>query len=82
MIRVRFASLVNILADASVIPEFLQERCTPDLLAGALRTLLTDPAARDAQASRFAALLAALRPPEGRPSAAAAAAVLDLLPPV
>jgi lipid-A-disaccharide synthase len=81
LIRVRFASLVNILADAPVIPEFIQERCTRALLAGALSTLLSDAAARDAQASRFAALLAALRPPEGTPSAAAAAAVLDLLPP-
>jgi lipid-A-disaccharide synthase len=78
--RVRFASLVNILADEAVIPEFLQERCTPGLLAAGLATLLSDPAARDAQTSRFAALLSALRPPEGTPSEAAAAAVLDLLP--
>ena len=78
--RVRFASLVNILADEAVIPEFLQERCTPELLAAGLSTLLSDPAARDAQSTRFAALLATLRPPQGTPSDAAAAAVLDLLP--
>ena len=81
IVRVRFASLVNILADEAVIPEYLQERCTPGRLAKGLATLLSNPAARDAQTSRFAALLAALRPPEGTPSAAAAAALLDLLPP-
>jgi lipid-A-disaccharide synthase len=80
LIRVRFASLVNILADEAVIPEYIQDRCTPPLLADGLSALLSDPAARDAQASRFAVLLAALRPPEGTPSAAAAAAVLELLP--
>ncbi|MCS6931444.1 MAG: lipid-A-disaccharide synthase [Acetobacteraceae bacterium] len=80
LIRVRFASLVNILADEAVIPEYLQERCTPPLLADALAALLADPAARSTQATRFAALLAALRPPEGSPSEAAAAAVLELLP--
>ncbi|MFN6956547.1 MAG: lipid-A-disaccharide synthase [Acetobacteraceae bacterium] len=80
LIRVRFASLVNILADEAVIPEYIQDRCTPPLLADALSALLSGPAARDAQATRFAALLAALRPPEGTPSAAAAAAVLELLP--
>ena len=80
LIRVRFASLVNILADAAVIPEYIQDRCTAPLLADALTALLSDPAARDAQATRFAALLKALRPPEGTPSAAAAAAVLELLP--
>jgi lipid-A-disaccharide synthase len=80
LVRVRYVSLVNLLADAAVIPEFLQERCTPDLLAGALDALLSDVAARQAQADRFASLLARLRAPEGLPSEAAAAALLDLLP--
>jgi lipid-A-disaccharide synthase len=80
MVRVRYVSLVNLLADAAVIPEFLQDRCTPEPLAGALDALLSDAAARQAQTDRFAALLATLRAPEGLPSEAAAAALLDLLP--
>jgi lipid-A-disaccharide synthase len=80
LVRVRFASLVNLLADEAVIPEFIQERCTPDLLAGALDALLSDPAARAAQVARFDALLARLGPDGTTPSQAAAAAVLDLLP--
>jgi lipid-A-disaccharide synthase len=80
MARVRFASLVNLLADDAIIPEFIQERCTADALAGALAALLSDPAARAAQAARFATQLARLRPAAGTPSEAAAAAVLELLP--
>jgi lipid-A-disaccharide synthase len=80
LVRVRYVSLVNLLADAAVIPEFLQERCSPEPLAGALDALLSDAAARQAQTDRFAALLATLRAPEGLPSEAAAAALLDLLP--
>ena len=39
LIRVRFVSLANIVLDREVVPEFLQERCRPDLLAPALGDL-------------------------------------------
>jgi lipid-A-disaccharide synthase len=80
LMRVRFASLVNILAGTEVIPEYLQQACTPDQLAKGLASLLSDPAARAAQSGSFATVLAALRPPAGLPSEAAAEAILDLLP--
>lgn len=80
LMRVRFASLVNILAGTEVIPEYLQQACTPDRLAEGLASLLSNPAARAAQIGRFAAVLATLRPPAGLPSEAAAEAILDLLP--
>jgi lipid-A-disaccharide synthase len=80
IISVRFASLVNLLAGREVAPEFLQERCTPELLAPALQRLLDDPKARAEQHAGFAAALTLLAAPGGgRPSEAAAAEVLDFL---
>ncbi len=80
LITVRHASIVNLLADAAIIPEYLQERCTPALLAAELVRLLGDPAAAAAQRSGCARVLGALRPPGGAtPSAAAADAVLATL---
>ena len=49
LIKIRFANLVNIMHDRLVVPEFLQENCTPGQLAAACERLLTDPAARAAQ---------------------------------
>jgi lipid-A-disaccharide synthase len=79
LVKVPYASLVNLLAERAVAPEYLQEYCTPEVLARDLAGLLTDPAAAAAQRAGFAEVLAKLRPPEGVPSAAAAAAVLARL---
>jgi lipid-A-disaccharide synthase len=45
----KFATLVNILLDREAVPEFIQERCTPDALAAALLPLFRDTKSRDAQ---------------------------------
>ncbi len=79
LVTVRHASLVNLLAGREVVPELLQERCTPEHLATALATLLDDRSAATAQRAAFAPVLASLAPPSGTPSEAAAAVVLDLL---
>ncbi len=79
MITVSHASLVNLLAQREIVPELLQEACTPELLAAALRVLLDDPAAAAAQRAGFRDVLAMLRPDSQAPSDAAAAAVLRLL---
>ncbi|RAI58959.1 lipid-A-disaccharide synthase [Roseicella frigidaeris] len=76
LIQVPHASLVNLLAEREVVPERLQEACTPSALAGLLNGLLQQPARAAAQRAGFAEVLARLRPPEGLPSEAAAAAVL------
>lgn len=81
IITVRFASLVNLLEDRAVAPEFIQEQCVPDNLVPALSRLLDDPSAREAQRAGFRAALAKLAAPDGlAPSAAAAEAVLRALP--
>jgi len=61
------------------VPEFLQQYCTPERLAAAVRTLLEDSSAAAEQRKACAAVLATLRPPQGAPSDAAADAVLALL---
>lgn len=79
LVRVPFASLVNLLADRRVVPEYLQQDATPGALAEGLAGLLLDPTRAAAQREGFAEMLAKLRPAEGTPSAAAAAAVLRTL---
>ncbi|MFZ4408303.1 MAG: lipid-A-disaccharide synthase [Paracraurococcus sp.] len=76
LLKVRYVSLVNLLAEREVAPERLQQDCTPAALAAVLVRLLTDPAAAAAQRDGFAEVRALLRAPEGLPSEAAAAAVL------
>jgi lipid-A-disaccharide synthase len=80
-LKVPFVSIVNLLAERAVAPELLARNCTPAALAAALGTLLREPAAREAQRAGFAEVMHRLRPPEGVPSEAAAAAVLALLDP-
>ncbi|MDB5373176.1 MAG: lipid-A-disaccharide synthase [Belnapia sp.] len=79
LIKVPYVSLVNLLAERAVVPELLQQACTPEALAAALLRLLRDPDAAAAQRAGFAEVLARLTPPEGLPSEAAAAAVLAML---
>ena len=79
LVKVRYAALINLLAEREVVPELIQQACTPDNLAAAVRTLLDDPATAAAQRTACRDVLASLRPPAGTPSDAAAAAVLDLL---
>ncbi|WP_428536996.1 lipid-A-disaccharide synthase [Rhodopila sp.] len=81
MIRVRYASLLNLLLDRPVVPELLQYDGRPDRLAAELGRLLSDPDAVALQRRGFAEALALLRPPFGTPSECAAEAVLALLPP-
>ena len=76
LIKVRYVSLVNLLAERELAPERLQQDCTPAQLSAVLVRLLTDPAAAAAQREGFAAVRALLRAPEGLPSEAAAVAVL------
>ncbi len=76
LIKVRHASLLNLLSSHPAVPELIQQDCTPDKLATALRPLLADPAAGAIQRADARAVLAMLRTPAGTPSQAAAEAVL------
>jgi lipid-A-disaccharide synthase len=82
MAKVKYACLLNLLADTEVVPELLQEDATPEKLARTLNALLTDPAAAAAQVAAFQPVLDTLHPGHGTPSQAAAEAVLELLVPI
>ena len=79
LVKVKFAALVNLLAGREVVPEMIQERCTPRLLEAALARLLSDPAEAAAQRMAFRDIAAGLAPEGMAPSAAAAAEVLALI---
>ena len=79
LIRVPHVAMVNLLAGRPVVPELLQQDCTPEKLAATIRRLLTDPDAARAQRDAFGAVMAGLHAPDGTPADAAARAVLDLL---
>ena len=78
-VQVKYASLLNLLAKRAVIPELIQEDCTPEKLSAVLRGLLMDPSAGAAQVAAYRPMLESLHAPIGSPSQAAARAVLSLL---
>ena len=78
MVRVRYASLVNLVLDREVVPEMIQERCEPRLLEAELLKLFESQDARDRQKAAFADVTRALTPEGAKPSERAAAVVLEL----
>lgn len=79
LIRVPHVAMVNLLAGRALVPELLQQDCTPEKLSATVRRLLTDPAVAQAQRAGFAAVMDSLRAPQGTPSDAAARAALAVL---
>jgi lipid-A-disaccharide synthase len=79
LIRVPHVAMVNLLAGRAVVPELLQQECTPERLAAVVRELLGNPVAAEAQRGAFRAVVAGLAAPSGTPSHAAAAEILRLL---
>lgn len=78
-IAVKYASLVNLLTDREVVPELIQEDCTPAAVAEKVGTLLGSPEARAAQQEGFAEVLHVLGDADPPPSKRAAKVVLDLI---
>ncbi|MBT3360017.1 MAG: lipid-A-disaccharide synthase [Rhodospirillales bacterium] len=79
LVRVRFASLVNIVLEREAVPEFLQENCRADTIAEALEALLADDDARTAQISAVTGALEKLGAGGPSPSHRAAEAVLKTI---
>lgn len=76
----RWVTMVNILMGREIIPEYLQDRCRPELLAEAVTGLLADEGARNTMRTGMAEAMAMLGYGGGdRPSLRAADAVLDFI---
>ena len=75
-IKVNTVILANLVLGKEVIPEFLQENCTPEKLAQALSELLSDSAMRRSQLEAFATLDAIMSSGHASPSVRAADIVL------
>ncbi len=78
LINVRHVAMPNILLEREQMPEYLQERCRPDLLAGALAPLLDAPDEAAWQAA-FSGLRSLLGGEGPAPSSRAAEAVLSIV---
>ncbi len=78
LIQVRHLAMPNLLADAEVMPEFIQDAATPEALGNAAIALLRDPVALTAQRTALGEVIRSL----GSPGAArrAATAILQILP--
>ncbi|MDE2134945.1 MAG: lipid-A-disaccharide synthase [Alphaproteobacteria bacterium] len=81
MVRVKFATIANLLLDREAIPEFLQERATPQTLADAVFPLLTDKAAAARQVTDLEEAMRRLGQGGEQPSLRAARAILDFMQP-
>jgi lipid-A-disaccharide synthase len=79
LINVEHASLANLLTGRAIIPEFIQENCTPQKLAETVDALLEPGAAREVQRAGFREVVEVLGNPEPPPSVRAARVVLDLI---
>jgi lipid-A-disaccharide synthase len=78
-INVKSVILANLVVGENVVPEFLQQDCTPEKLAPALREVLDDSALRRRQVEAFAGLDRIMTTGDQPPSVRAADIVLATL---
>ena len=60
IIRVKWLGMVNLIADRTLCPEFIQDAATPAAMADALEPLIADTPARQAQLAGLAEVARAL----------------------
>ena len=80
VIRSASVILANLVIGENVVAEFIQQDCTPENLAPALRDVLNDGAVRARQVNAFAQLDRIMDTGKSSPSVGAADIVLHLLP--
>jgi lipid-A-disaccharide synthase len=78
-IKVRSVILANLVLGENLIPEFLQQHCTPDNLFRALRDVLSDTPMRQRQLKAFAGIDSIMTTGNKSPSVRAAEVVLSIL---
>jgi lipid-A-disaccharide synthase len=78
-IKAKYATLINIMQDRIIMPEYLQDDCTPEKLAAAVDELLTRPGARQRQVTELTTIAAWLGRGQFVPSERAAQVILDVV---
>lgn len=78
-LKIKWATLVNMVMDRAVMPEFLQEECRPELIAPALAQMLDNPALRATKRAEMSDAMVRLGYGSDSPSDRAARAVLDFI---
>jgi lipid-A-disaccharide synthase len=76
MVKVRFIALPNLLADASIVAEYIQQNANPKALASGIIELIDSPQLRAQQIHKFRELHRVLRQDAAN---TAAAAILELI---
>lgn len=79
LIQVPNVAMPNLIAGRTIVPELLQENCTPEAIVGELDALLRGTAARSAQKAALAEVCAKLGRDGPKPSTRAASVVLSMI---
>ena len=79
LIQVPNVAMPNLIAGRAILPELLQENCTPANIVSELDTLLRSDEARTAQKAALAEVCRRLGRGGPKPSAQAAAVVLSMI---
>ncbi|MFV9875976.1 MAG: lipid-A-disaccharide synthase [Rickettsiales endosymbiont of Dermacentor nuttalli] len=79
LIKTPYVTLINILHNKQIIPEFLQNQCNPHVLSKALTTLLYNKKIRNVQINAMSKTLKLLSPEKIPPSHKTALTVLDII---
>lgn len=77
LVKVRFANLINILADREIIPEFVLAKCRPELIADCATKILNQSELADKQIADARDIMQRLRLPDILPSDRAAQIVIE-----
>jgi lipid-A-disaccharide synthase len=77
LVKVRFANIINLLANSEIIPEFVLDRCRPELIAACATRLLNSTQTADRQVVESREMMQRLRLPDISPSDRAAQIVSE-----
>lgn len=77
-VDVAYITLINLILGRGAVPEFVQERCTPEALVQALKPLFHDERARAKQIADLAEAMALMGEGQGSPIARAAEVIMNM----
>src|SRR5207248_2549514 len=78
LVHVPFYSMVNIVAEHEIVPEFIQDQFDPDAVAAAAQNLVRNPGAGEKMRAELRAVVERLRPPSTVSAAWLSSADLNL----